>query len=311
MAGPARDVGWVDYSSTSSSGFIPQIWAGKGVEKFYSSTVFGEIASTDYEGEISSMGDKVIIRTTPSIAIADYVIGAGLTYEKPTSPKVELNIDKAKSFAFELNEVDKHQSDRNLIEEWSDDAGQQMKIAIDTDVLGSIYADVAAENQGATAGAISGNINLGATGTPVLLTEANVIGAILDVGQAMDEQSIPETGRWITLPAWACRLIKGSDLKDASISGDGTSILRNGRIGMIDRFTIYNSNQVAHVVDGANNAAHCVAGHKAGLTFASQMVEMERVPNPNDFGHLVRGLNVYGYKVVEGSYLFDLYAAKG
>ena len=71
MAGITRDTGYVDLSSTSTGKFIPQIWSGKLVEKFYDATVFGEIASTDYEGEISSMGDKVIIRTTPSLTIND------------------------------------------------------------------------------------------------------------------------------------------------------------------------------------------------------------------------------------------------
>lgn len=305
-----RAVGQPDYTATGA-GFIPEAWAGLGIQKFYSYTVLGEIASTDYTGEISAYGDKVHIRTTPDIQIFDYVVGGGLTYEKPYSPPVELLIDKAKAFAFELNDVDKAQSDRKLMEEWSEDAGQQMKIVIDRDVLANIYPDADADNSGSTAGAISGDLDLGVTGTPVSLTKTTVIDKILEVGQAMDEQNIPETGRWFLIPAWTARLVKGSDLKDASLSGDGTSILRNGRIGQIDRFMLYQSNQLATVVDGANTVTHMIAGHKAGLTFASQLTNMEQLTNPNDFGSLVRGLNVYGYKVIEPKYLFHLYAYKG
>ena len=100
MAGPTRAAGHPDYSSTSASGFIPSIWSGKMIEKLYASTAYAEIANTYFEGEIKNQGDSVQIRTTPSITIRDYEIGGGLTYEKPTSAKVELQIDQAKYFAF-------------------------------------------------------------------------------------------------------------------------------------------------------------------------------------------------------------------
>lgn len=306
-----RAAGVPDYSSSGPNGFIPEIWAGKLVEKFYDATVFAAIANTDYEGEISAQGDKVQIRTVPSLIIRDYQIGGGLKYERPKSPKVELLIDRAKYFAFECNDIDRHQSDLKLMDDWAADGSEQMKIEIDRDVLGGIYGEVSEENSGATAGRISKSINLGAVGSPVALTSENILDAIVDLGTVLDEQSVPDSGRWLVLPAWACGLIKKSDLKDASLAGDSTSILRNGRIGMVDRFTIYKSNSVAHVTDGSDNVANIVAGHKAGLTFAAQMTNMEELPNPSDFGRLVRGLNVYGYKVLEGKYLAHLYAKKG
>lgn len=310
MAGPTRAPGYPDVSSSSASGFIPVVWAGKMVEKFYGATVFAEICNTDYEGEISALGDKVEIRTVPSIIIREYKIGGGLQYENPVSDKVTLNIDRAKYFGFTINDIDRHQSDLALMDKWSDDAGEQMKIAIDTQLLGEVYTDVSADNSGATAGLKSNNINLGVTGAPRQLAKANVIDFIADVGQVLDEQDVPETGRWMVIPAWMSNLIKVSDLKDASLSGDGTSILRNGRIGMIDRFTLYMSNHLSVVTDGANRVTNVIAGHRSGLTFASQMTQMESLPNPNDFGQLVRGLNVYGFKTVEGKYLAHGYVYK-
>jgi hypothetical protein len=311
MAGITRDTGYTDLSSTSTGKFIPQIWSGKLVEKFYDATVFGEIASTDYEGEISSMGDKVIIRTTPSLTINDYTIGASLDYEQPNNPAVELDIDKGKYFAFQVDDVDEMQADIDIMDDWAGDGGEQMKIAVDTDLLANIYSDVAAANAGATAGRKSSSFNLGTTGTPVALTKANILDYIVDLGTVLDEQNVPETGRWLVLPAWACGMIKKSDLKDASLAGDGTSVLRNGRVGMIDRFMLYMSNNVATTTDGSDTVYNIIAGHKAGLTFAAQMTKMETLPNPNSFGQLIRGLNVYGYKVIEGAYLAHLYAKKG
>lgn len=291
--------------------FIPEIWSGKLVEKFYDATVFGEIANTDYEGEISAMGDKVHIRTTPSITIRDYRKGQKLQTETPDSPKVELNIDKAKYFQFTVDSIDKFQSDINMMDDWSNDASEQMKIVIDTDILGTIPADVHAQNKGTTAGRKSALYNLGTTGSAVAITAANILEYITALGAVGDEQNWPESGRWLVLPAWMRWVLMQSDLKNASLVGDDTSILRNGRIGMIDRFAIYISNNLTSVSDGGNTCWNILAGHKSGLTFASQMTEMDTLKAESTFGTLVRGLNVYGYEVIKPESLALLYARKG
>ena len=87
-------------------------------------------------------------------------------------------------------------------------------------------------------------------------------------------------------------------------------MLRNGLIGSIDRFKIYSSNNLSFSVDGANNVCNTMAGHKSALTFASQLVENEVIPNPKDFGKLMRGLQVYGYKVVKSESLVHGYFYK-
>ena len=278
--------------------------------KFYSATVLAAISNTDYEGEIKDKGDKVQVRTVPDIVIRDYNKNASLVIQRPNSPKVELPIDHAKYFNFICDDIDKHQTDIALMESWSDDAGQQMKIVIDTGVLADIYADADAYNKGATAGKKSGDINLGASGSPVSVTSANILDLIVDNGTALDEQDVPEEGRWGVIPAWLAGKIKKSDLKDASLAGDGTSILRNGRLGMIDRFTLYSSNLLTSVSDTVT-CWHTMFGHPAALTFAAQMTKMESLRSESTFGTLVRGLNVYGYKVLKGEALTDCYVTKG
>jgi hypothetical protein len=90
-------------------------------------------------------------------------------------------------------------------------------------------------------------------------------------------------------------MIKKSDLKDASLTGDSVSILRNGRLGMIDRFTVY----MSHNLNNASGKFSIIAGHKMGFTFASQMTEMETIRSESTFGNIIRGLQVYGYKVIK------------
>lgn len=313
MAGPTRDAGHPDYSSTSSSGFIPSIWSGKLVEKLYASTAYAEIANTDYEGEIKNKGDSVQIRTTPSITIRDYEVGGGLTYEKPNSDKVELQIDQAKYFAFEVEDVDAYQSDINLMDNWSDDGGEQMSIEIDTNVNAYAYTEAAAANAGSAAGAKSGSLNLGASGAPVVITKANILDVLVDCGTALDEQNVPNTGRYVILPAWMNGMLKKSDLRDASAMGDSTSVFRNGKVGELDRFTVYVNNNLSTVVDGTttNQCTNVIFGHKKALTFASQMTKMQTLPNPSDFGNLIRGLNVFGRKVIDPNAIGHLYAERG
>ena len=300
------------YSGNAATGsFIPEIWSGKLIEKFYSATVLAAIANTDYEGEIRNMGDKVKIRTKPTITIRAYTTDQSLVVERPSSSTVELNISSAYYFNEVLDDVFELQADLNLLSMWADDASEQLKITIDTAVLGILNAGVNASNLGSTAGKISGNIDLGAAGAPAVLTPSTVLNYIVDMGTVLDEQNIPETGRWLVIPPWAAGMIKKSDLRNASISGDGSSLLRNGRLGMIDRFTLYASNLLPTAAEGSVTAWQIFGGHPHGLTFASQISKIETLRSEQTFGTLLRGLQVYGAQVLDGIALTELYAVRG
>jgi len=297
-----------------TTSFIPEIWSTKMIEKFYEATVLAAISNTDYEGEIKNHGDKIIMRQRPTITIRNYESNQELVVDRPSASSLEMLIDQGKYFNLHLDDVMKIQTDIDLMNQWSADASEQMKIVIDTDVLTHLVGAATARNRGTGAGKISQNINLGTAGTPVTITRTNVVDYLILMGQVLDEQNIPETGRWIVLPAWASSLLKRSDLRDASLTGDGTSVLRNGRLGMIDRFTIYGSNLLpTSATDGAggndaDGATYIYAGHKNALTFASQMTEMEVMRSERTFGDLMRGLQVYGRRVIDSTAYCQLYA---
>jgi hypothetical protein len=308
-------------NNLATTGFIPEIWSGKLVEKFYASTVLAAISNTDYEGEIKNQGDKVRIRTKPTITISDYAADQSLTLQRPSGNVLDLLIDKGKYFNTILDDVMDVQSDLNLMSMWSDDAAEQMKIKIDTAVLLAMKDQATAiTNRGTTAGAISATINLGATTTPLSLVarsptagKVEIVDIILRLGQVLDEQNIPETGRWIVLPTWAATLIKMSELREAYLTGDGTSILRNGKLGMVDRFTLYTSNLLPSGAGAALAAGEYLiyAGHAHGLTFASQMTKMETLRSEMTFGTVMRGLQVFGHKVVDGTALAQAIVSVG
>ena len=352
--------------------FIPAIWAGKFIEKFYDATILGAIASTDYEGEIKNFGDTINIRTHPAITINAYSVDQALNVQRPSSNLVVLSINSGAYFNTVLDDVMEIQADVDLLSVWADNASEQMKVYVDTVILAvtSIGNNVAgaanvivsgvpggAQNLGYNAGRLSQAINLGVSanstifvgaskyyGSPLWLARAaqpgttgtnyglatvpagggltlasarGILDFIIDAGLVLDEQRCPETGRWIALPAWAAAMIKRSAFQQAYLTGDSVSIARNGRLGMIDRFTVYVSNLLpvgsgaAAGTAGATSAAAAALattlatgeygayfGHAMGLSFASQLTKVETLRSESTFGTLMRGLQVWGFQVI-------------
>lgn len=310
--------------------FIPAVWSGKLVEKFYDATVLGAIANTDYEGEIKNKGDTVEIRSRPDVVIDDYSADIDLVVRRPSVGKQSLLIDQGKYFNLALDDVMEIQSDIDQLSIWAEDASEQMKIVVDTDVLADVTdvtgagAQIDAANRGLTAGSISGDLDLGVAATPQFVSGAGagtnlgdtagnaekIVDFIIKCGQTLDEQNIPESGRFLVIPAWIAARIKRSDLKDASLTGDGTSIQRNGRLGMIDRFTLYLSNLILPAT-GTPTAYPLLFGTTAALTFAAQFTKMETIRSERSFSNLLRGLQVYGYRIVNGVAIGLAHVAKG
>lgn len=294
--------------ASASGTYTPEVWSGKTLVKFYDTTVFGDIANTDYEGEIKNFGDTVQIRTIPDIQISSYYIGMNISYERPTPAKVSLTIDKGQHWGMAINNLEQLQSDIAYVERWSDDASEGMAAAIDEDVIQNTYADASAYNKGATAGYRSSSYNLGIAGTPRLVDKTDIIDWFVDLRSCIDEQKgIPKSNRWLLLPPVFAGISMKSDIKDASMMGDGTSAFRNGRLGMLAGWTIYDTNHL----HSSGSEWDIMAGHQSAITFASQLTENEVIPNPRDFGKLMRGLQAYGYKVLKEVSLIHSVLQKG
>jgi hypothetical protein len=313
-----------------SGNFIPSVWSAKLNAKFYAASVYGEIANTNWQGEISGMGDKIVINTAPTITVSAYTPGASaLSYQVPTPDTQEMIIDKGRYFAFQINDVLEYQAKPNLLDVFSTDAAEQMRVTVDSNVIYNTFNNGAAANKGATAGAKSGSYNLGLHTAPVTLTASNVLQKILEMASVLDEQNVPESDRFLLIDPYTRALLMQSNLAQAQFMGDSVSTVRNGKIGSIDRFTVYVTNQLPKIAAGASQpwtsgdgsetsvattgtalkSRAIIAGHKSAITFASQITKMETVRNPNDFGDFIRSLNVYGFKVVKPESLSLLVAA--
>ena len=265
--------------TTSEVNFIPEVFSKLLQAKFYKQSVLPAISNTDYEGEIAGQGDKVTIRTVPAVTINDYA--GTITTQELTTAKVELLIDKAKYYAFKVDDVLQAQGDIDLLEKASADASEGMRIAVETDVL-------SASVTGATT-----------IGSQVTITTSNILENILTLSKTLDELNIPEEGRFIVLSPEFVSKLKQSELRQAYLTGDATSPLRNGKVGMVDRFTVYQSNMLYTPASGSDSGyTHVLAGHPKGISFASQFTNTETVRMEATFGDQVRGLKVYGSKVV-------------
>lgn len=321
-AGAVLPVGGAFATTPAFSGtFIPTLWSSKLNVKFYNASTFADICNHDWEGDIKNLGDKVIIQNIPDIVISDYVAGGNLTYQVPTPSTLELVIDRAKSFQFAVNDVLDHQAKPNLMDMFSNDASEQMRTVMDSTCIFRTYNQGAAANRGATAGRKSGAFNLGTDTAPVVInTSSNImLQKILELASVLDEQNVPDSGRWLVLDPYSRTLLMQSNLAQAQFMGDDKSMVRNGLIGTIDRFKVYVSNQLPQRAanvntwvsgDGAESATGggayataktraIIAGHTSAISFASQMVKTEQLRNPTDFGDLVRGLQVFGHKVTK------------
>lgn len=325
---PAAGVAVASPFNTSpaySGTFIPAVWAAKLNQKFYMTSTFADVCNTDWEGDVKAMGDKVVINAAPTILSQKYTIGTNLTYGVPTPNKLELNIDRARYFAFQTNDVLEFQSKPDLMDMFAGDAAENMRVGIDSDCWYSTFSDAAAANKGATAGKNSASYNMGTDAAPVALTASNILQKVLEMASILDEQNVPSEGRWLVMDPTTRTLLLQSNLAQAYMTGDSISPVRNGKIGMIDRFTCYVTNALPRgntttwvsgdgtdtSITAAGGVARrlIIAGHKSALTFASQITKTETVRNPNDFGDYVRSLNVYGVKTVLPEALVPLVAA--
>jgi hypothetical protein len=310
-----------NYGSATNPKYIPSLWAKKALRNFYASTFYTDICNTDYSGELKNQGDIVYIRKTPEITVNNYSIGGTVSYEVPAKDSTQLVVDKALYAAFRVDDVDKAQSDMELINMFAEDTGYRMKIKVDQEVLAYMGTGAAATNKGNTAGAISDDILLGETvdavsDNSISIDATNAITKIVEINQVLDEANQPSENRWIVLPAWYCALLKQGDLKRADITGDGKGGIRSGLIGQIDRTMIYQSNNLSVYntniggVGAGDNITRIIAGTKEATSFAAQISKTDTLPIPDSFGTYWRTLMVYGRAVVQDAALVNMLAKR-
>ena len=289
----------------TNSFFLPSVYSKKVLNFFRKASVVEAITNTDYAGEISAYGDSVKIIKEPVISVSDYTRGSDTTDTKLTDQEITLVVDSAKAFKFIVDDIETNMSHVNFKEVASSSAAYALKDAYDAAVLATMFAGVSASGPdhiiGADAAAGTGGVAettasvdlLGSDGTGV-----DAIDLMARMARLLDDQNVPEEGRWFVAPPSFYEELSQSGSKLLSVDFNaGQGSIRNGLVssGKLRGFDMYKSNNIA----GTSNATGKVmAGHMSSTATANTILSTEVLRDPTSFGDIVRGLHVYGAKVL-------------
>lgn len=286
-------------SGQTNSFFVPEIYSKKVQIALRKAAVAEAICNTDYMGEIANFGDTVNIIKEPQIAVADYTRGATVTSTNLTDQELVLIIDQAKSFSFKIDDLEKRFSHINFQAIAADNAAYALRDAMDSNILEAIGA-------GATVttgmGTTSAPIDIGFTGS-----EVDPLNQMALAAKELDEANAPEDGRWfVAAPEWYNALSNSASKLMSVDFNAGQGSVRNGLVasGLLRGFQMYKSNNVptndlsGATPAGAGDAPMALFGHISSTSAASSMNKVETVRDTGTFSDIVRGLMVWGRKVL-------------
>lgn len=259
--------------------FIPEVWSARLLEHLDNVHVYSALLNRDYEGDIRAYGDTVHINQIGNIAINDYTGENLAAPEELDSTMMELKIDQAKYFNFQVKDIDNAQSNPKVVDAAMQRASYNINDVIDNYLAGLLLAGVKSES----------------TITAKTLTSANAYDYLVDLGVLLNEHNVPMLGRWVVIPPWFHGLL----LKDERFVGNGTgynqAILQGGWVGDAAGFRIHLSNNVPE----SAGSYSVIAGTNAAGSFAEQLVELEAYRLEKNFSDGLKGLHVYGAKVTQ------------
>lgn len=273
----------------STANFVPELWSRLLLTAFRKNLVFASLVNRDYEGEIREMGDTVKITTPSAVAVKDY--SGTVTYDALLSTQQSLIIDQAKYFGFEVSDIDQAQANVSLESTYIVEAAQALADAVDKDLAGLYTA-------------------AGLADIPVTLASDDLYEALVLAGRRLDEANVPRAGRWVVVsPAgYASLLTNDKFVVQATATGD--SIVATGLVGQVAGFTVYTSNNVATVEDNGDEFRKYVYGTNRAITFAEQISKTETLRREGSFSDAIRGLLVFGRRVIRPNSLGTITATE-
>lgn len=268
----------------SISEFIPTLFSTLLNKELEKALVMGSCTNSLYEGEISKAGDRVKISEISDITINNYTANATLTYENIEDAAQYLTIDQIKSFSFKVDDIIKIQSNAELLKPAMEKAAYTIADTMDQYIAG-LYAQ---------AGIVT---NLGTHTIPLEINKANVAKTLVLVARSLDDKNVPRDGRFIVIPPFMVE-----DLVNASIVATTSDykIQENGLVGRYAGLDIKVSN---NLVNTAGTKYKCLAGYNGAIAFAKQAANVEAIRLETTFADGVRGLFLYGAKVVKSDAL--------
>jgi len=291
-------------SGQTNSFFLPSIYSKKVLNFFRKSSVVEAITNTDYSGEISAYGDSVKIIKEPVISVSDYTRGSDTTATKLTDQELTMVVDSAKAFKFIVDDIETKMSHVNFKEVASSSAAYALKDAFDAAVIANMFSGLSASSPNHVLGAdnataLGANVYDGTGSVDIGLTaETDPLNLMARMARLLDEQNVPEEGRWFVAGPDFYEQLGQSSSKLLSVDFNaGQGSIRNGLVssGKLRGFDMYKSNNIAAT---SNATGKVLAGHISSTATAQTIISTEVLRDPSSFGDIVRGLHVYGSKVL-------------
>ncbi len=288
-------------SGQTNSYFFPAIYSKKVLNFFRKASVAEAITNTDYEGEISAFGDSVRIIKEPVISVSAYTRGSDTTATKLTDQEINLVVDTANAFKFIVDDIETSMSHVNFKEVAASSAAYALRDAFDTAVIAAGFSGLSASSPDHTLGTDSAT-HLGAGvydgSGAVGLDVTDPLDLLAKFARLLDEQNVPEEGRWVVAPPSFYEELSQSGSKLLSVDFNaGQGSIRNGLVtsGKLRGFSMYKSNNVAAP---SNADGKILAGHMSAICTAQTITSTEVIRDPDSFGDICRGLHVFGVKVL-------------
>ena len=278
------------YASLPNGNWAPAIYSQKVLKFFRTASVVEDITNTDYAGEIENFGDTVKIIKEPTITVSSYTRGSVLSPQDLQDDQLTLVVDQGNAFAFKVDDIEERQSHVNWESLATSSGAYALKNEFDTNVIAAMVSGA-----GTTVGSDGSGQDVGfASG------EVDPVNILANHARRLNSNDVPEENRWFLAPPqfWEQAGQTSSKLMDSSVTGDGASPLRNGRIhaGKIQGFSCYMTNNFA--ASSTSNYYKVLSGHMSAVATASHIAKTEVVRDPDSFADIVRGLHVFGRKVI-------------
>ena len=301
-------------STQANSFFLPSVYSKKVLNFFRKASVVEAITNTDYAGELTAFGDSVKIVTEPSITVYQYERGADVTQTKLTDAETTLVVDTANAFKFKVDDIEANMSHVNWREVASSSAAYALKDAFDEGVIAVMFAGVSSSSPNHILGSDNatdlaagtydgtGNLDIG-----FAASEHDPLDILSRMARLLDEQSIPEEGRWFLASPDFYEVLASTSSKLLSVDYNaGQGSIRNGLVssGKLRGFNMYKTNNIAST---SNAAGKCIAGHMSACATAQTITSTEVIRDPDSLGDIVRGLHVYGAKVLRDDALVSAF----
>ena len=269
--------------------FKPTIWSAKLFMELDKAHVLVGLANRDYEGEIRGYGDQVKINGLGDITVFNYAPNVtSITPQQLAAEQTILKIDQSKGFAFYIDDVDAAQVKPKLMAE------AMRKAAV---ALGNVSDQLIAGFH------TDAGVNVSSTS----VTVANALSVIAEAAEGLDENDVPMQGRWMVIPPWFHSKLVLNKILETDGSVDANNAYGNGFVGRAFGFDMYMSNNLTSGTStSVTNSHYALAGTSRAISFAEQIVKMEAYRPENSFSDAVKGLHVYGAKVVDPNALASI-----